>query len=74
MRFMTIWTLPGCTLANRLKLTTDWAAQAAANALPARVKYWAFLQVGSGVLAHMNGDVGKVTFMEVLEKAPGGPE
>jgi len=44
MRLRTIWTLPACTLAERLRRTRDWAAGEVAAHLPLRVRYFSAMQ------------------------------
>jgi hypothetical protein len=44
MRFWTIWTLPACSLKERLKRTRDWAAMKIGAHLPLRVRYWVTLK------------------------------
>lgn len=44
MRLRTIWTLPACTLTERLRRTRDWAAQEFGARLPVRVRYWVAMQ------------------------------
>lgn len=44
MKLSTIWTIPACTLREKLRRTRDWAAQQVAARLPLRVRYWATIQ------------------------------
>jgi hypothetical protein len=73
MKFATIWTLPTLTLHERLSRTVDWAARTAAAKLPARVRYWTFIQVGSKAMPD-NAIVPEVLFMDLLKNAEGGPK
>jgi hypothetical protein len=72
MRITTIWTLPAMSVGERIRRTADLAAQAAASKLPARVRYWAFIQVGSKAMP-ANAIVPDVLFMDLLKNAEGGP-
>jgi hypothetical protein len=73
MRLTTIWTLRGMKLRDRFKQTYDLLAMKTANRLPNRVKYWAFVLVGTRA---MNGNdiVPQVRFMELMERAEGAPK
>ncbi len=73
MKFTTIWTLPAATLGEKLRRTADWAAMTAAAKLPARIRYWTFIQVGSKAMAP-NDIVPEVRFMDLLKNAEGGPK
>lgn len=44
MKFWTIWTLPACTLGEKLRRTRDWAANMFGSKLPQRVKYFVTMQ------------------------------
>lgn len=44
MRFWTIWTLPACTIREKLRRTRDWAAQRVGSFLPQRVRYFVTLR------------------------------
>lgn len=72
MRLKTIWTIPAMTLAERFHRTGEWAAQKTAKALPARVRYWAFVQVGAKAMPD-DAIVPEARFMDLLERAEGGP-
>lgn len=72
MKLTTIWTIPAMSLAERLRRSGDWAAMTAAAKLPKRVRYWAFIQVGSKAIAP-DEVVPEVSFVDVLERAEGGP-
>lgn len=56
MKFTTIWTMPACTLREKLRRTRDWAAQKTGHALPLRVRYW----VTMGELAKATTDSSNV--------------
>ncbi|MDQ5862438.1 MAG: hypothetical protein M3536_09270 [Actinomycetota bacterium] len=73
MKLTTIWTIPACSLGERLRRTVDLAAMTAARLLPARVRYWTFIQVGSKAMAP-NDIVPEVRFMDLLKNADGGPK
>jgi hypothetical protein len=73
MKLTTIWTIPACSLAERLRRTVDLAAMTAATKLPARVRYWTFIQVGSKAM-DKNAIVPEVLFMDLLKNAEGGPK
>lgn len=60
------------TLAERLSRTTDWAARTAASKLPARIRYWTFIQVGSEAMTP-GTIVPDAKFMDLLKNAKGGP-
>lgn len=70
MKFWTIWTLPACTLSERLRRTRDWAAQKVAEALPRRVRYWS--TIGDLVTATANepGEVPAIPLETILRKIP----
>lgn len=72
MRLRTIWTIPAMTLRDRLRETQDWAAFEVAEHLPKRVRYWVFIQVGGKAL-HDDELVGDVKFVDLLDRAEGGP-
>lgn len=71
MRFTTIWTMPACTLREKLARTCDELWRRAAHRLPKKLKY--FVLIDSGV-HHMetNEIVPDVTFLTVLQRAGEG--
>lgn len=73
MKLTTIWTAPACSLAERLRRTVDLAAMTAASKLPARIRYWTFIQVGSKAMS-TNDIVPDVRFMDLLKNTEGGPK
>jgi hypothetical protein len=73
MKLTTIWTAPAMTIGERLRRTADLAAMTAAAKLPARVRYWTFIQVGSKAMPS-NAIVPEVLFMDLLKNAEGGPK
>ena len=72
MKLTTIWTLPAMSLGERIRRTADLAAQTAASKLPARIRYWTFIQVGSKAMP-ADAIVPDVLFMDLLKNAEGGP-
>ena len=73
LKLTTIWTIPACSLGERLRRTVDLAAMNAASTLPKRVRYWTFIQVGSKAMGP-NDIVPDVKFMDLLKNAEGGPK
>jgi len=71
MKLATIWTLPAMSLTERLARTVDLAAFTAAAKLPARVRYWTFIQVGTKAMPD-DAIIPSVLFMDLLENAEGG--
>lgn len=69
MKLRTIWTIPAMDLGERLRRTGDWAAFEMAAALPRRVRYWAFVQVGGATLKP-DEIVPDALFVDVLARAP----
>jgi hypothetical protein len=61
------------TLGERIRRTIDLVAMKAAAKLPARVRYWTFIQVGSNAMP-TNAVVPEITFMDLLKNAEGGPK
>lgn len=75
MKFWTIWTLPACTLRERVNKTTqEWLPQKIAAALPAKVRYWAFIQSSVEAIDKMPSTtvVGDVRVLDALKLVPGG--
>jgi len=72
MELTTIWTLPAMTLAERVRRTADLAAQKIARRVPARVRYWVFIQVGSAAI-RADEIVPDARFMDLLARTDGGP-
>lgn len=55
MRFWTIWTIPACSLLERLQRTRDWAAMAVGARLPVRIRYWVtVLELGKATMKSPN--------------------
>ena len=71
MKLSTIWTLPSMSIKERLSRTGDWAALTTAAKMPARVRYWAFILVGTKAMPD-NAIVPEVRFMDLLQNAEGG--
>lgn len=44
MRLRTIWTIPACSFAERMRRTRDWAAMEIGARLPVRIRYWVTMQ------------------------------
>ena len=72
MKFTTIWTMPATPFAERLRRTGDWITQKIAAALPKRIRYWVFIQMGCGTM-HPDEVVPDVTYVELLGRVEGGP-
>jgi hypothetical protein len=68
MRLKTIWTLPGMTVRNRVKETADAAARTIAHRLPKRIKFWAFVLVGTAAMNDQDV-VPEVRFADLLDRA-----
>jgi len=73
LKLITIWTIPAMTIGERFSRTIDLAAMASAAKLPARIRYWAFIQVGSKAM-DKNAIVPEVLFTDLLKNAEGGPK
>lgn len=73
MKLTTIWTISATSLGERFRRTVDLAAMTIAAKLPARIRYWTFIQVGSKAMSP-NAIVPDVKFMDLLENAEGGPK
>lgn len=55
MRFLTIWTIPACSLLERLRRTRDWAAMTIGARLPVRIRYWVtVLEIGKATMKSPN--------------------
>lgn len=72
MKLTTIWTLPTLSFRERLLRTEDWANRKTATLIPARVRYWVFIQVGSKAM-DKNAIVPDALFMDLLKNAEGAP-
>lgn len=72
MKMATIWTLPSMTLAERMRRTRDALACSVAAHLPKRIQYLTYIHVGSRAMTPRDV-VPEVTFMQLLERAEGGP-
>lgn len=67
MKLLTIWTMRGMSLSERLSRTGEWLLMAVAHRLPRRLAYWSFID--SGVrLIHDDEEVPAVPFVTVLER------
>lgn len=67
MSLSTIWTLPACTLREKLNRTAEWSLRRAAHRIPRRLAYWSFIDTG---VRHMGNDVvPEITYVEVLRRA-----
>lgn len=67
MRFRTIWSMSGMTLAEKLRRTRDWATQETAARLPLRLRFWVTMQeIGRATMDSPN--VPATTLDEVLRK------
>lgn len=65
MRFWTIWTLPACSIRERLKRTRDWAALTIGAHLPLRIRYWVTIkEIGHATVDSPN--VPATTLDEIL--------
>ena len=73
MRLTTIWSMPSMSLRERLTRTYDWAMQVWARHLPQRVRFWAYIQVGTAAMGP-NDIVPEARFTDLLERVPGGPK
>jgi len=67
MKLKTIWTMPACTLREKLHRTGEWSMRGIAHRLPARLKYWVFIDVGA---ANIRSDeiVPDVRYTEILQR------
>jgi hypothetical protein len=72
MKLKTIWTMPACTLQEKLHRTGEWALRGIAHRLPARLKYWVFIDVGAATIGP-NETVPSVYYIDVLQRMEGGP-
>ena len=71
MTLRTIWTMPACSLREKLNRTGEWAMRKLAHHTPARLKYWIFIDVGA---ANMRNDVvPEVTYTTILQRMDGAP-
>ena len=75
MRIRTILTLRGMSARERAARLADTLAARAAYALPARVRYWAFVQGATAAVAAMppTTDVPEVGLCDALALVPAGP-
>ena len=72
MRLTAIWTLPACTLREKIRRTLDWADQQIARRLPNRWRFHTFVQLGAAAIKN-DETVPDVTYLTVLERIPGRP-
>lgn len=73
MRLTTIWTLRGMALKDRFKQTYDVFAIQTAHRLLKRIKYWAFVLVGTRAMDG-NEIVPQARFVDLMERAEGAPK
>jgi hypothetical protein len=73
VKLTTIWTMRGTTLGWRIKQTGDTLALRTASHLPKRVKYWAFVLVGTKAMDD-NEIVSDLRFVDLMERAEGAPK
>lgn len=73
MKLTTIWTMRGTKLGWKLSETGNSLALRVAARLPKRVKYWAFVLVGTKAMDD-NEIVGDVRYVDLLERAEGAPK
>ena len=71
MKLKTIWTIPAMSISERAARTIDLAAMTTAAHLPARVRYWTFIQVGTKAMPD-DAIIPSVLFMDLLQNAEGG--
>lgn len=71
MKFTTIWTLPACSLKEKLRRSRDEVWRRVAHRLPKKLAYFSLLDTGA---RHIKGDevVPAVPFMRVAERAGKG--
>ena len=67
MKLLTIWTLPACSLREKLYRTSDWAWATAAHHLPRRLAYWSFIDSGARLI-HSNEIVPEVHYTDLLAR------
>lgn len=75
MKLSTIWTMPACTLREKIQRTTkEWVPQKIAAALPKSVRYWAFIQSSVEAIDKMgpNTITPDVRVVDALQHVPGG--
>lgn len=73
MKLTTIWTLRKMSLSTRLAETGNALALSIAARLPKRVKYWAFVLVGTKAMDD-EVIVGNQLFVDLMERAEGAPK
>ena len=68
MKLRTIWTLPACTLREKISRTGEWAIAAIAHRVPKRLAYWVLIDQG---VRHIRSDetVPDVPFTVILDRA-----
>lgn len=71
MRLITVWTMPGMLLRERLSRTAEWFWRSAAHHLPRRLAYWSFIDTGVRTIG--NDVVPDVRYMDLLARVEGGP-
>ncbi len=67
MKLLTIWTLPACSLVEKLRRTRDWAAQKAAMALPLRIRYFVTIQMISKAVSGSRDAIPDIPLSTILE-------
>lgn len=73
MKFTTIWTMRGTSLGWKISEMGNSLALRVAARLPKRVKYWAFVLVGTKATDD-NEVMGDVRFLDLMERAEGAPK
>ena len=67
MKLLTIWTLPACSLVEKLRRTRDWAAQKVARALPLRIRYLVTMQMISKAVSGSQDVIPGIPLSTILE-------
>jgi hypothetical protein len=69
MKFWTIWTLPACTIREKLRRTRDWAAMKIGRKLPLRIRYWVTIQeISRSSAVDPTTNVMGMSITDILEK------
>jgi len=74
MSLLHIWTIPACTVREKLHRTADWGLRWVAHLMPRRLAYWVLIDVGVKAIEQMPPTqvVPEVTFFDVLERTGEG--
>lgn len=67
MKLLTIWTLPACSLVEKLHRTRDWAGQKVASALPLRIRYFVTIQMISKAVSGSRDVIPDIPLSTILE-------